>query len=75
MKKVTELKEIREKDTKALVKELADLNKKMAELQFKTSFRRLKNFHEITDMRKRTARIWTVLNEKAIAEFNNKESK
>lgn len=63
MKKNLELKEIRTKDTKALVKELDVLNKKLVELQFKTAFKRLKNFHEITLTRKRIARIWTILNE------------
>jgi len=65
MKKITELKEIREKDTQALATELDVLNKKLVELQFKTAFKRLKNFHEITVTRKKIARIWTVLNEKA----------
>lgn len=65
MKKIPELKEIRAKDTKALTLELSVLNKKLVELQFKTAFKRLKNFHEITLTRKRIARIWTILNEKA----------
>lgn len=66
MKKNLELKEIRNKDAKALVAELESLNKKLVELQFKTAFKRLKNFHEITLTRKRIARIWTILNELAI---------
>ena len=65
MKKIPELEEIRAKDTKALTLELDVLNKKLVELQFKTAFKRLKNFHEITLTRKRIARIWTILNEKA----------
>lgn len=69
MKKTVQLEEIRKKDTKALVKELADLNVKLTDLQFKISFRQLKNFHEITVIRKQIARIWTVLNQKAKAEF------
>lgn len=74
MKKTTQLKEIRKSDTKALVKELSDLNSKLTNLQFKASFRRLKNFHEITANRKQIARIWTVLNEKVIEDIK-KESK
>lgn len=66
MKKNLELKEIRSRDAKALVLELESLNKKLVELQFKTAFKRLKNFHEITLTRKRIARIWTILNELAI---------
>lgn len=74
MKKTTQLKEIRQKDTKDLVKELADLNVKLTELQFKVSFRRLKNFHEITIVRKKIARIWTIMGEKAAEKFT-KETK
>lgn len=56
--------EIRKKEPKALIKELAELNAKLTDLQFKVSFRRLKNFHEITEVRKRIARVWTILGEK-----------
>jgi ribosomal protein L29 len=56
--------ELRKKDPKALLSELKDLNSKLTDLQFKSSFRRLKNFHEITQTRKRIARIWTILGEK-----------
>lgn len=73
MKKTVEIKEIREKDTKSLVKELKDLEKKVSDLRFKASFRKLKNFHEITVSRKRIARIWTILGEKVIQ--NMKEDK
>lgn len=66
MKKTVEIKEIREKDNKALIKELRELENKVSDLRFKTSFRKLKNFHEITVARKKIARIWTILNEKAI---------
>lgn len=72
MKKIPELKEIRAKDTKALTLELSVLNKKLVELQFKTAFKRLKNFHEITLTRKRIARIWTILNEKAVENITAK---
>jgi large subunit ribosomal protein L29 len=65
MKKTAELKELKTKDEKALIKELSDLNKKMVDLKFGAAFRKLKNFHEITATRKRIARIWTVLSELA----------
>lgn len=64
MKKNLELKEIRSKETTALSAEIVVLEKKLVELQFKTAFRRLKNFHEITLTRKRLARLKTILNEK-----------
>lgn len=70
MKKTVQLNEIRQKDTKALVNDLADLNVKLTDLQFKASFRRLKNFHEITIIRKKIARIWTILAEKAAENFS-----
>ena len=75
MKKNLELKEIRAKDTKALVEELDVLNKKLVELQFKTAFKRLKNFHEITLTRKKIARIWTILNEMITAAQQNAPAK
>lgn len=65
MKKNLELKEIRSKEMTVVSSEIAVLDKKLVELQFKTAFRRLKNFHEITQTRKRLARLWTILNEKA----------
>mgnify|MGYP001420552814 CR=1 FL=1 len=69
MKKKIQLKEIREKDDKALFEELSLLNKKLVELQFKTAFRKQKNFHEITDTRKKVARVWTVLGERALTKL------
>jgi ribosomal protein L29 len=74
MKKTAQIKEIRAKETKTLIKELADLNVKLTDLQFKASFQRLKNFHEITIVRKQIARIWTIMGEKT-AESLSKETK
>lgn len=74
MKETQVIKEIRQKDEKALMKELQDLYQKMTDLRFKASFRRLKNFHEITQTRKKIAQIWTVLNEKALAKLNENPS-
>ncbi len=62
MKKKLEIKNLQEKTDKALYQELIDLNKKLTELKFKQSFRKLKNYHEITFARKKTARILTILN-------------
>lgn len=72
MKKNIQLKEIREKDDKALFTELTALNKKLVELQFKTAFRKQKNFHEITDTKKKVARVWTVLAERAEQKLETK---
>ncbi|OGD57363.1 50S ribosomal protein L29 [Candidatus Berkelbacteria bacterium RBG_13_40_8] len=65
MKKIAELKELNEKDNKSLYAELALLNKKLTDLQFKAAFRKLKNYREIPALRKRIARIWTILNVRA----------
>ena len=73
MKKTIEIKELKEKDTKALARELKDLEIKLADLKFKSSFRKLKNYHEITATRKRIARIWTILGEKIVSKI--KEAK
>lgn len=75
MKKQIEIQEIRSKDEKALFGELQALNKKLAESQFKASFRRLKNFHEITSLRKRIARIWTILGEKTMEKYEKESIK
>lgn len=75
MKKSAEVKQIRATETKALAKELADLNKKLTELRFKSSFRQLKNYHEITLTRKKIARIWTIMSEKAAVKYQKQAEK
>lgn len=73
MQKTVQLKELREKDIKTLLKESFELNKKLHEMRFKTVFRNLKNISEIRDTRKKIARINTVINEKLILELTEKE--
>ena len=75
MQKNVQLKEYREKDIKALLKESFELTKKLHELRFKTVFRNLKNVSEIRDTRKKIARVNTILNEKLNAELVKKEEK
>jgi len=72
MKKTQEIQELREKDKKELFLKLQESQKKLQELKFGASFRKLKNYHEITKVRKRIARIWTILTEKTIAEMEKK---
>lgn len=74
MKKTIELQELRGKDKKALFKDLQESQKKLTELQFGASFKKLKNYREISMIRKRIARIWTVLTDKSLKELQ-KESK
>ncbi len=75
MKKIAELKELNDLDDKALYKEVALLNKKLSDMQFKAAFRKLKNYREIPALRKRIARTWTILNERAYKKVMQKEIK
>jgi len=75
MKKTVVLKELRSKDTKSLFSELAISRKKLSELRFKASFRKIKNYKEINFEQKKIARIWTILSEKALQELKDKEAK
>ncbi|KKQ18202.1 MAG: 50S ribosomal protein L29 [Berkelbacteria bacterium GW2011_GWA1_36_9] len=68
MKTTVELQELRSKDKKDLYKELQSLQKKLTELRMGQSFRKLKNYHEITQTRKKIARLWTILSEKIFEE-------
>lgn len=74
MKETQELKEIRAKETLELVKEIAPLENKIADLQFRSAFKKLKNYRQIRSLKKRRARIWTILGEKTLAKMI-KESK
>lgn len=75
MHKNVQLKEFREKDIKTLLKESFELKKKLHELRFKTVFRNLKNVMEIREVRKKIARVNTILNEKLNAELTQKDVK
>lgn len=68
MKKAIILKELKEKDSKSLAKEVVVLEKNMAKLRLDTAMRKLKNVNQIQDTRKNIARIWTILNERALEE-------
>jgi len=72
MKSKKELEELKSKDTKALVKELDALQTKLADVRLKSAFRTLKNTSEIGETRKKVARIWTILTDRAITEAKAK---
>jgi ribosomal protein L29 len=59
---------LKEKDSKALNKELIELNHKMAKLNLDAAMRKLKNVKSIKDTRHTIARILTILNERALIE-------
>lgn len=71
MKKTVLIKELREKDISALGSEIIELNQKMVKLRLDAAMKKLKNVKQIQDMRKRIARIWTVLNEKALEKIKS----
>ena len=75
MKKTIILKELRDKDTKSLFSELAGSRRKLSELRFKASFRKIKNYKEISFEKRKIAWIWTILSEKALQELKDKEAK
>lgn len=75
MKNTQIIKELRAMDVKALTKELALTNEKLAKLRSDLAFRKLKNYRQILLTRQRIAKIWTILNEKAMAEAVKTEVK
>ena len=69
MKKTQILKELNEKDSKSLNKELIELSQKMAKLKLDAAMKKLKNVKSIRDLRHRVARIWTILNARVLNEI------
>ena len=75
MKKTQELNELREKNDTSLYREMIAEEKRLADLRFKASFRKLKNFKEIKKARKKIARLWTILAERTEQKLAEKESR
>ena len=73
MKKTQILKELNEKESQALNKELLELTQKMAKLKMDAAMKKLKNIKSIQETRKRVARIWTILNKRAIEQVEKQE--
>lgn len=74
MKKTKELQELRAVKESDLAKELLAAQKKLTELNFSRAFLKIKNYHEITFLRKKIARIWTVLSEKSLSKLEAREN-
>ena len=72
MKKTIEIQELRSKDKKELFKQMKDLQNKLTELRFGQAFKKVKNYKEIFQIRKKIARLWTILGEKILEEENGK---
>jgi ribosomal protein L29 len=73
MKTVEELKNLRKKSSRELVKDLIKENNNLAKLKFSLGFMKLKNFRQITQIRKKIARILTILSEKIREEGNEQK--
>lgn len=75
MKKASLIKELKAKDNKTLAKDLVELEKNLAKLRLNAAMRQLKNVKQIQEARKQIARIWTILNERAIEQVNSEVTK
>lgn len=64
MKSKEQLKQLNDKSLKDLTKELDESYKKLRELKFSKTFRKLKNTSLIKQARTNIARIWTVIGNK-----------
>lgn len=64
MKSTKELQEIRIKDSKTLSAELKKLYDNLNDLKFSHAFRKVKNINEIKFIKKKIARVWTILGER-----------
>jgi len=73
MKKTLELQELRGKDKAALFKDLFESRRKLTELRLGRSLGKVKNFHQITKLRQRIARLWTIMAEKSQEELSRLE--
>ncbi len=73
MKQQESLKQLKSMDSKELAKELSAANKHLVELKFGAKLRKLKNYKEIKNERKKIARIWTLMAEKALEKLIQEE--
>lgn len=73
MKIKTELQELRNKNKSALFLELAATQRKITENRLDFAMGKIKNYHKISELRKRASRIWTILAEKMIEEKNEEK--
>lgn len=64
MQSSNQLKTLKEMDNKKLLKELTNSYDKLRKINFDIKFRKHKNLAEANSLRKKIARIWTILGEK-----------
>jgi len=74
MKKTAELKSLREKNTKALLTELAQERNNLAKAQIKLTQEKKPAPHKIDNIKKKIARIKTIIYEKLVQELAEKEN-
>jgi len=65
-KTVKTAKDLRSKSVKDLKKQLLEAQKKLVSLRFSNTSKQLKNFNEITQVRKFIARVNTILREREL---------
>lgn len=64
MQTINQLKTLREMEDKKLLKELSVSYDRLRKLNFDIKFRKHKNLADANNLRKKIARIWTILGEK-----------
>lgn len=72
MKKET-IKETREKTLGLLYKEVNEAYKKLREIRFKVANREIQDTNEKRNLRKKIARIWTIIREKEVEKILGEE--
>lgn len=75
MKDREELKELKLKSESELQRLLASNREKLRDLRFKTSQNQLKNIREMRVIRKKIAKILTLINQKKLNNKNKEENK
>lgn len=68
MKKTQDIRQLKSKNPKELIKEINEAYIKLQKLKFSQSFGKIKDNYEISKNKKNIARIWTILREKSLKE-------
>lgn len=68
MKITQDIKQLKGKTAKELIKEINEAYLKLQKLRFSQSFGKIKDNYEISKNKKNIARIWTILREKSLKE-------
>ena len=66
-------KELREQKIEQLYKDLAVADKELREIRFKIANREVQNVNDKNNLRKKIARLWTIIREKEYESISNKQ--